>query len=279
VNGQTLVNNWTDHGPTVNSGTIALTAGQLYTITMEFYENAGGATAQLSWSGPGVSQQIIPQSVLYPDSAPIIIAQPSNQIVEAGNNAPFSVVASGINNQYQWRRNGTPIPGATSAMYTLQQAITSDAGTYTCLISNANGYAISNGATLTVNITDTDGDGIQNSWETQYGLNPNSGADATQDKDGDGKTNKEEYLAGTNPNDPNDALRPTITPISNGYKISFTAQSRKSYTVRYKTALKDTSWTNLETIAEQLGVRTIEVSDASVGVQTARFYQVVTPSQ
>ena len=46
VNGQLIVNNWTDHAPTENSGTIALTAGQRYDIRMEFYENGGGATAQ-----------------------------------------------------------------------------------------------------------------------------------------------------------------------------------------------------------------------------------------
>ena len=47
VNGQQIVNNWTDHAPIENSGTIALTAGQRYDIRMEFYENGGGATARL----------------------------------------------------------------------------------------------------------------------------------------------------------------------------------------------------------------------------------------
>ncbi len=50
VNNQQLVNNWTDHGSTENSGTIALTAGQRYDIRMEFYENGGDAVARLSWS-------------------------------------------------------------------------------------------------------------------------------------------------------------------------------------------------------------------------------------
>ena len=39
VNGQQIINNWTDHGTTENSGTIALTAGQRYDIRMEYYEN------------------------------------------------------------------------------------------------------------------------------------------------------------------------------------------------------------------------------------------------
>jgi beta-glucanase (GH16 family) len=66
VNGQLLIDNWTDHGPTENSGTIALTAEAVYDIRMEFYENGGGATATLSWSSPSVSKRIIPTTRLFP---------------------------------------------------------------------------------------------------------------------------------------------------------------------------------------------------------------------
>ena len=66
VNGQLVINNWTDHSPTTNtSALIALTAGVRYTITLEFYENAGGATAKLEWSYSGQTTQVIPQSRLF----------------------------------------------------------------------------------------------------------------------------------------------------------------------------------------------------------------------
>ena len=43
VNGQLVINNWTDHAATTNtSAAISLTAGVRYTITLEFYEKAGG---------------------------------------------------------------------------------------------------------------------------------------------------------------------------------------------------------------------------------------------
>ena len=42
--------------PTENSGTIALTAGQIYDIRMEFYENGGAGGGALSWSAPGAGQ-------------------------------------------------------------------------------------------------------------------------------------------------------------------------------------------------------------------------------
>jgi PKD repeat protein/glucose/arabinose dehydrogenase len=66
VNGMPIIDNWTDHAPTENSGTIALLAGQRYEIRMEFYENGGGAVAQLSWSSMSQTREIVPQSQLFP---------------------------------------------------------------------------------------------------------------------------------------------------------------------------------------------------------------------
>ncbi|CAE6484244.1 putative baseplate assembly protein [Nitrosomonas nitrosa] len=66
VNNHLLINNWTDHGVTENSGSISLTAGKKYDIKLEYYENTGAAIIKLSWAPPGQSKQIIPQSQLYP---------------------------------------------------------------------------------------------------------------------------------------------------------------------------------------------------------------------
>lgn len=66
VNGALLVDNWTDHAPTENQGSIQLTAGQKYDLRMEYYENGGGATAKLLWSAPGLARQVIPRSQLHP---------------------------------------------------------------------------------------------------------------------------------------------------------------------------------------------------------------------
>lgn len=64
VNGQLLVNNWTDHGETWDTGVITLQAGVPVAITMEFYENAGSAMARLVWESNSQAREVVPQSQL-----------------------------------------------------------------------------------------------------------------------------------------------------------------------------------------------------------------------
>jgi spore coat protein CotH len=66
VDGKLVVDNWTDHAPTENSGTVALTAQQKYTIRMEYYEAGGGAEARLLWSSPSRLREIVPRYRLFP---------------------------------------------------------------------------------------------------------------------------------------------------------------------------------------------------------------------
>ncbi len=66
INNQLIIDNFTDHAPTENTGTIALTAGQRYDVRMDLYENGGGAVGRLSWSASGLAKEIVPQSQLHP---------------------------------------------------------------------------------------------------------------------------------------------------------------------------------------------------------------------
>lgn len=65
-------------------------------------------------------------------------------------------------------------------------------------ISNENNAPMSGPGTIAGGTApaDTDQDGMPNSWETTYGLNPNNASDRNGDTDADGYTNLEEYLAG-----------------------------------------------------------------------------------
>lgn len=83
---------------------------------------------------------------------PTITTQPTSLAVTAGETATFSVTAAGTGPlSYQWRKSGMSISGAMSASYTTPPTITADNGTqYTVVVSNPNGSAVSNPATLVV---------------------------------------------------------------------------------------------------------------------------------
>ncbi|MSU85092.1 MAG: hypothetical protein EXS21_08295 [Pedosphaera sp.] len=57
------------------------------------------------------------------------------------------------------------------------------------------------GAPIGAPPVDTDKDGMPDSWEVDFGFNPNDASDGAKDFDKDGATNAQEYAAGTNPVD------------------------------------------------------------------------------
>ncbi len=65
VDGNLVIDNWTDHAPTDNYSTaINLTAGQKYSIKMEYYEAGGGAECRLRWALNGGGFVAIPSANL-----------------------------------------------------------------------------------------------------------------------------------------------------------------------------------------------------------------------
>ncbi|HEX4588388.1 MAG TPA: PA14 domain-containing protein, partial [Gemmataceae bacterium] len=66
VNGQELINDWTDHAASTDSGTITLQAGQSYSIRLEYANNSGPAAAELFWSSPSTPKAAVPATQLFP---------------------------------------------------------------------------------------------------------------------------------------------------------------------------------------------------------------------
>jgi hypothetical protein len=80
-----------------------------------------------------------------------ITANPSDVSGCAGKAVELSVVATGANLTYQWKKNGNNIAGATKAAYTIASMNQTDAGTYTCTVSGTCGSpATSNPAIVSV---------------------------------------------------------------------------------------------------------------------------------
>jgi hypothetical protein len=67
VNGVQVINNFTDHSVTtdVAAQTLSFTAGQQYSIKMEYYESLYNAVAKLQWAYPGQNTQPVPAARLF----------------------------------------------------------------------------------------------------------------------------------------------------------------------------------------------------------------------
>jgi len=86
-----------------------------------------------------------------PTVIPAITSQPTNQSTTGGQPALFAVSATGLPNPvYQWFFNTTPIVGQTNAPLIFASVNVSNAGTYSVVVSNSAGVAISSNAVLAV---------------------------------------------------------------------------------------------------------------------------------
>ncbi|MDF2436226.1 MAG: carbohydrate-binding protein [Bacteroidota bacterium] len=122
-----------------------------------FATNLGGALNYLKVGNDGnlyyysISANSLYKIIHSNNNAPTITMQPSNVTVSQGQNATFTVAASGATPlSYQWKKNGVNISGANSASYTITNVQSSNAGQYSVYVSNAYGNVTSNNATLTV---------------------------------------------------------------------------------------------------------------------------------
>src|SRR5262245_3718952 len=71
VNSQRIIDHWAKQSLTEWKGSIALNAGQQYSITLEYFEYNRDAVVSLLWSSSSQSKQVIPQSQLYPPASNI----------------------------------------------------------------------------------------------------------------------------------------------------------------------------------------------------------------
>jgi formylglycine-generating enzyme required for sulfatase activity len=123
--------------------------GATYAIGSAAESNEGEYTVVVSNDAGTVTSTAATVSVNDPV---VITAQPTSLTVNAGSLASFSVTATGTAPfSYQWRKAGTNIAGGTSATYTIASAQTTDAGSYSVVVSNVTGSVASGSASLIVN--------------------------------------------------------------------------------------------------------------------------------
>ena len=96
----------------------------------------------------------------------MILTQPANQAVALGDDAEFSVIASGYGNlQYQWTKDGPPLQdggnifGAETATLTISPVTAADAGDYYVTVSDTCATLESDWASLSIE-GDCNGNGV-----------------------------------------------------------------------------------------------------------------------
>lgn len=139
----------------------------------------------------------------------LITEHPQSVVTSGGSPAGFRVTALGATG-WQWKLNGTDIPGANAATYSVSPYATpAKAGSYTVTVTGPNGSATSQPATLTV----------LNNFST-FAQIYNLPADPAQDTDGDGFPNGLEFLTGSNPLAANPSAPSTTPPPARPYFAS-----------------------------------------------------------
>ena len=124
---------------------------------------------------------------------------------------------------------------------------------------------------------DADRDGIEDAWERQYALNPNSETDADFDNDSDGLTARAEYLFATDPSaaSPPPALQLQFTAL--GPEVSFPTVPGRYYEIEAISDLHNPVW---QPVAAGLSTRDqtvpglLRLIDAAGKTAPRRFYRV-----
>lgn len=209
-------------------------------------------------------------------AGPFIASNPTNLTVATGGTATFGADVLGpAPLTYEWRHNGTRLPGRTVNPLVLTGVTSPDAGTYSVVASNPNGSVTSSDALLVVQSVDADGDGMPDVWEETNGLDP-AVNDASLDPDQDGASNIEEYWAGTSPTNSASVFRIEVVDFLDPARFSFTftAIAQHTYSVQSRSNLVLGDWAPWLDLSAAPTNRVVILTNAIGG--GARFFRIVT---
>lgn len=114
--------------------------------------NVGSSVIRLTASNAvGSADLDIPLDVLATGSAPVFVVNPQPQVINAGERAELTALATGAPTPvYQWFLNGVAISGANTPILVVPSAQEADLGVYSVSATNASGTALSGNAALGV---------------------------------------------------------------------------------------------------------------------------------
>lgn len=134
-----------------NGANIAGATNAALTLPAVQAGDAGSYNAVVTNSAGSITSNAAGLTVNVTAFGPLITIQPLGQVVNPGVNVILTVIASSVSPlTYQWRKNGSPVSGATNSSFAIFGAQTSDAASYTVVVSNVAGDTVSDVALLSV---------------------------------------------------------------------------------------------------------------------------------
>ncbi|MEY2881946.1 MAG: hypothetical protein RLZZ15_4326 [Verrucomicrobiota bacterium] len=133
-------------------GSTPLAGASLATLTLANAQpaDAGAYAVSVSNAAGTVLSAAATLTINPSGAAPVIVTQPADQYARTGQSATFSVAATGNALGYQWRKDTTDLPGATTATLTRANLAATDAAGYSVVVTNTAGSATSRTAALSV---------------------------------------------------------------------------------------------------------------------------------
>ncbi|MFM8472971.1 MAG: immunoglobulin domain-containing protein, partial [Candidatus Kapaibacterium sp.] len=147
ASGASLSYQWRKDGNNLSGASSAI-----LTLTNVQTGQAGSYDCVVS-SSCGTPATTVPVTLAI-DPSTSITTHPAAVNVCEGSPINLSVVALGSALQYQWKKGGTDIPGATRSTLNIPMAATADAGSYVCTVTGTCGTPVnSNAAAVSVSST------------------------------------------------------------------------------------------------------------------------------
>ncbi len=135
---------WFRHG-------VALAGAITATLSLANVQISDGGSYHVAVSNPAGAVNSTTVVLRGANPPPSITAQPVNRLATAGEAVALTLTADGTGAlQYQWRRNGLPLPGATAATLTFPRVSRSDTDLYDVRVNDGLSVTYSNRVRLDV---------------------------------------------------------------------------------------------------------------------------------
>jgi hypothetical protein len=131
-------------------GTSALAGETTSSLTLNNVSATDGSTYSVVVSGT-CGNAVTNSASLTVNQNVVVATAPVSLTNCPGTSANFSVNATGTGLSYQWYKGGSALAGQTSSSLNLANVSSTDAGTYSVVVSGTCGNAVTNSASLTVN--------------------------------------------------------------------------------------------------------------------------------